>query len=115
MNDAGPMRLLEGRCDLDRGLKRLVKRERALREPLGQRLAIEVLHDEKRRALVLAYVVQGADMRMRELRGGTGFAIEPLTELRIGGERVWQNLDRDRTVESRIARFIHLAHATGAE
>ena len=54
-------------------------------------------------------------MRMRELRDGTGFAIEPLTELRIGGERVWQNLDRDRTVESRVARFIHLAHATGAE
>jgi hypothetical protein len=54
-------------------------------------------------------------MRMRELRDGAGFAIEPLTELRIGGERVWQNLDRDCTVESRVAGFIHLAHATGAE
>ena len=60
--------------------------------------------------------VQGAGMRMRELRDGTGFAIEPLTELRIGRKRVWQNLDRDRCqVEPRVARFIHLPHATGAE
>ena len=115
MNDAGAMRRLEGRRDLNRGLERLIKRQRALREPVGQRLAIEVLHDEKRRALVLAHVVQGADMRMRELRDRTGFAIEPLTELRIGGERVWQNFDCDRTVESRVARFIHLAHATRAQ
>ena len=28
---------------------------------------------------------------------------------------VWQDLDRDRAVESRVARFVHLAHATGAK
>ena len=114
MDDAGAMRALERRRDLDCGLERLIN-QRAPREPVGQGLAIEVLHDEKRRALVLAHVVQGADMRMRELRDRTGFAIEPLTELRIGGEHVWEDLDSDRTVESRVARFIHFPHATRAQ
>jgi hypothetical protein len=64
---------------------------------------------------MLPHVVQGADIRVRELRDRTGFAIEPLTELRIGGEHIWEDLDCDRTVESRVARLIHLAHATGAQ
>ena len=60
-------------------------------------------------------VVQRADVRMSELRDGARFAVEPFAELRIGGERVGQDLDRDRAVEARVARFVHLAHATGAK
>jgi hypothetical protein len=33
----------------------------------------------------------------------------------IRRERVWKDLDRDVTIEPRVARAIHLAHATGAE
>ena len=36
-------------------------------------------------------------------------------ELRIGGERLGQDLDRDNAIETRVARFVDLAHAARAE
>ena len=36
-------------------------------------------------------------------------------ELRVGGEIVWENLDRHRTVEPRVPGFVALAHAPDAE
>ena len=115
VDDAGAMRLVERRRDLDRDLQRLVERQRALRQPVGQRLAFEVLHDEKRRALLLADVVERADVRMRELAIGAAFAVEPFAELRVGGQRVGEDLDRDGAVEARVARLVHLAHAARAD
>ena len=50
-----------------------------------------------------------------ELRDRARFAIEALAELRIGRERVRQDLDRDRAIEPRVARPVDLAHAAGAE
>ena len=50
-----------------------------------------------------------------ELRDGTRLTLEALAELRIGGERVGQDLDRDGAVEPRVAGLVHLAHAAGAE
>ena len=52
---------------------------------------------------------------MRELRDRARLAVEALAELRIGGERLGQNLDRDGPVEARVARAIDLAHAARAE
>jgi hypothetical protein len=78
------------------------------RQPIRQRLALEVLHDEEVRDLgftargvcsparcrsaasrfvpvagLLADVVQRADMRMIERRDRAGLAVEPFAELRI--------------------------------
>ena len=115
VDDARAVRLVERRRDLDRRLERLVDRERALRQPIRQRLAFEILHDEERGAVLLADVVQRADVRMIELRDRAGFAIEALAELRVGGEGVGENLDRDRAIEPRVAGFVHLAHPAGAD
>jgi hypothetical protein len=46
---------------------------------------------------------------MIELADGACLAIEADPELRIGGERRRQYLDRDGPLESRIARTIDLA------
>ena len=43
------------------------------------------------------------------------FTIEAIAELWVRGERLGENLDRDDAIESRVARAIHLAHATRAE
>ena len=63
------------------------KRQRAFLQPVGKRLAIEILHDEKRRAVLLADVVEGADVRVRQLRDRARLAIETFAEARIGRER----------------------------
>ena len=52
---------------------------------------------------------------MRQLRDRAGFAIEALAELRIGGERRGQDLDRDDAIEAGIARLVDFAHAAGAD
>ena len=47
---------------------------------------------------------------MIELRDGPGLAIEALPELRIGSERFRQDLDGDRPIEPRVARFVDFSH-----
>ena len=60
------------------------KGQRPTREPVGQRLAFEMLQNQivhcgpcGRRRRLLADVVEGADVRMRDLRDRPGFALEP--------------------------------------
>jgi hypothetical protein len=88
---------------------------RDFRKPRGERLAFQVLHDEIGDAVVLAHVVQRADVWMIELRDRAGLAIEALAELRIQRERFGEDLDGDRALEPRVARAIHLAHPARAE
>ncbi len=52
---------------------------------------------------------------MIELRDGAGFAIEPVPELRVAGQRRRKDLDRDCALEPRVAGFVDLAHAARAE
>src|SRR5262245_37183160 len=44
-----------------------------------------------------------------------GFALKPREILRILCERRWNDLDRDRAVEPRIAAEVHDAHAASSE
>ena len=106
-----------GECirNLDGALQRLIERQRAVLQPFGQRLAVEILHDEEVDAVLAAHVIQGADVRVIELRDRVRLAIEPLTELRIGGERFGQDLDRDAAIEPCVARLVDFAHAPRAE
>ena len=74
---------------------------------------LPVLHDEKRDALLLADVIERADVGMIELRDDARFPMEALAELRVGGELVGLDFDRDNPIQPRIARAIDLAHAAG--
>ena len=57
------------------------------KRPVGdagsERLAFQQLHDQKRRALVFANVVDRADVRVIEGRGGARFTEQPLAGPRI--------------------------------
>ncbi len=64
--------------------KCLVERQRATFEPLGQRLALQVLHHQKVGVLLPADVVERADIGMVECRDRFGFALEPLTYVWVG-------------------------------
>src|SRR6187402_194893 len=57
--------------------------------------------------------MQGEDVRMRQRRDGFGFAIEARQPLRITRDGFRKNLDRDVSIESRIARAIDLSHPAG--
>ena len=114
MNDPLPMRLVQGIRDLDAVAQRLLERQRASRESIGQGLALEVLHDEVLGLAFPSHVIERADVRVRELRDGSRFPLEALTVLR-GGALLRQDLDRHGPVQARVPRLVHLAHSAGAD
>ena len=84
-------------------------------DALAQRLALEQLRDDVRRAVSRADVEDREDVRMVERRGGARLLLEAAQPIGIGRERGGQDLDRDLASEPRVARAVDLAHAAGAE
>jgi hypothetical protein len=120
VDNAGAVRGVERTGDVDGDRQRFRQREgksslSAPRQTLLERLAVNQLHDEKGGAVVIADIEERADVGVGELREGTRFAVEPLAQLRVGGERTGQHLDRDGPIEPRIAGLVDLAHAAGAD
>ena len=115
MDDPCAVRALERVGDLDPVAQHSFERQRAAREPVGERLAFEVLHDQVVDAVLLADVVERADVRMAERGDRLRLALEAEAELRVAGEVRRQHLDRDGAVEARVARAVDLAHAARAE
>src|SRR4030095_12580235 len=101
--------------NLNRDRESLSERHCALFQPLLQRLALEVLHHEKRGPDALADIVERADVRMRELRDRAGLAVKALAKLGIGRQTRWQDLDGDGTIQTRVARFVDFAHPARAD
>src|SRR5439155_23089118 len=71
------------------------------------------LHDEERRPVLLADVVQRADMGMIEGGDCAGFAIESIAELRVARQPGRQDFNRDDAIQARIAGAIDFAHPAG--
>ena len=115
VHDALPMGALERSRDLFADRQDLVERQTSALDPARQRLSLDELHDQVVGLLIVADVVERADVRIVQCRDGARFALEARPRLRIGGERRRQPLDRDRAVEPRVAPAIHLAHAARAE
>ena len=83
MHDAVPVRVIERGRDFRGVPQGLIERQRAAREARRQRLAFEVLHDEKDGAVGLADVVQRTDVRVIERGDGPGLPGEPGSQLRV--------------------------------
>ena len=66
-------------------------------------------------AVLLADVVNGADIGMVQRRCGLRFAPKSRQGLGIAGHFVGQKLQRDKAVQARVLGFVDHAHATAAE
>ena len=73
------------------------------------------LHHQRARAAAVLDAVNLGDVRMIERRECLRLAFEAHQAVGVGGERLGQDLERDVASEFRVARSIHLAHATGAK
>ena len=84
-----PMRVVERLGDLDGMAQDLIRRQRAAGKAVGNRFAFQQLHHEVVAAVLLADVIERADMRMIQTRDGPGFALEPLVgHAAVGPARV---------------------------
>src|SRR6185436_2459871 len=115
MDDAMAMRGVERRGDLDGAPDRLVRWQRAFGNSIRERLALEARHHEEVRPLVLADVVQGADVGVIESADRLGLALEALAAIGIGCRFIRQDLDRDGAIEPAVLRPVDLTHPARAE
>ena len=90
-------------------------RQRAFRELVGECLPFEKLHDQERDAVLLANVMQRADVRMIQAGDRASLAPQALEAALVGGCRCWEDLDRNLAVEPRVTSTINLAHPAGAQ
>jgi hypothetical protein len=75
-------------------------------------LAVDVLHDEVVRTLIVTDVVQRADVRMVELADQARFALEAFAVCRGLREPPLENFDRYPPSEASIGGGVNLAHAS---
>ena len=109
------MGFLQALADLDPVLQHLFGREWSLGEAVGQGLAFEVFHDQEIGPVLVADVMQRADVGVIQRRNSAGFALEALPGIKIGGKMRRQDLDRDGAIQARVPGAIHLAHAASAQ
>ena len=115
MDNTGLMRGFQRFGNLLRDWQRLIHRDRPLRDPVGERRSLDQLQHERPRPVALLDAVDLRDVGVVEGRENVCFALETREAIRIVGERVGENLQRDIAVELRVGRLPHLSHATLAE
>ena len=95
--------------------QRLVQRQRAACDALGERLTGHELHDDGRGAARPFDAVDYGDVRVIQRRKGFRFAFETRQTIGIGCHRLLQHFNGHLAVERRVRGSIHFTHAAGAE
>ena len=89
--------------------------QRAAGDAVLQRQAVQKLHGDEGLAVLLADVVNGADVGMVQGGGGLGFALEAGEGLRVAGNFFGQEFQGDEAMQARVFGFVDDAHAAAAE
>src|ERR1035441_3596993 len=84
---------------------------RSPRNAVLQRQPVQKLHGDERLLATLADVVNGADVGMIESGGSTSFTSETFQYLRVSGNVIRQELERNETTEFGVLRLVDHAHA----
>ena len=84
-------------------------------DALLQRGALQILHGDEGAAVLLADIMNGADVGMIQRGRGSSLALEPAQRLTVAGEFVRQELQRDEAMEPGVLRFVNHAHSAAAK
>jgi hypothetical protein len=99
--------------DLNRVPKSMISRQGALRETIGKRVAFDEFHHQVVDPILLADVIERADVRVIQTRGRASFALESLAYFGIGRKMPRQNLYSDDAIQTRITCSVDLPHPAG--
>ena len=86
MHDAMAVRVIEGAGNLDGIAQCLVERQRPLLQPLRESIAFQILHDQVINVVLLAHIVERADIRVIQAGNRAGLTLEAFAELRLSGK-----------------------------
>ena len=77
--------------------------------------SIQELHDDVRAAVLLADIINRTDVGVIQGGSGASLALKTTQGLRIAGEGIRQEFERDKAVQARIFGFIDHAHPSSAQ
>ena len=80
-----------------------------------QGLAVQILHGNESLPILLADVIDGANVGMVQGRSRLCFTLEAAKRLRVFGHVVRQELERDKAAQPGVLSLIDDPHATAAE
>jgi hypothetical protein len=115
MQDAERVGGVEAIGDLDAEVEHLADFQRPALDHLIERLALEQLHGDELRTVVLVDLVDRADVRMVQRRGGPRLAQEAIQRVLIVCAIRWQEFQRHLARQAEVFRLVDDAHPTGAE
>src|SRR5262249_46257485 len=115
MDDAFGVSGVESLGDLNAKLENLIERKRFAVDVIAQRIAVDELHGDEGAAVLFADVVNGANAGMIEGGCGAGFAAKTFEGLRIAGEVVGEEFERDRAIQATVECLVDHTHSAGAE
>ena len=109
------VRRLQRLRDLLGNRQRLIQRDRPLGDPVGEGRAFNELQDQRLRVVGFLDAVDGRDPRVVEARQHLRFPLEPGEAIRVSGEGVGEDLQRDIAAELGVGGPIDLAHPAFAD
>ena len=115
MNDSFGMRGIEGVGDFDADIEQAFQFHRAIADAVLQGNALEKFHGDEGFAVVVADVVNGADVGMVQRGCGLGFALKAGEGLRVAGDIVGEKLESDEAVQAAVFRLVDNAHTAAPE
>src|SRR5215471_3927311 len=77
--------------------------------------SIQILHGDECMPMLIINFVEGADVGMIQSRSGFGFTAESLKSLRILGNLLRQELQRDVAVKADVLCLVHHTHTAPAK
>jgi hypothetical protein len=115
VDQAAAVRRSESIGDRNRHRDRLIERQRPVEQTAGERLPFDVLHDEERRPVMVAHVVERADVRMVQAGNRLRFALEPCAPVSVGADGRRENLDGNGPIETDVSTTVDFTHPSGAD
>jgi hypothetical protein len=107
MNDSFSMSSVQSVSNLNRQREQNICIDRLSVDAVLQRHAIEKFHGNERLPVLLADVVNRADVVVIQRGCGLRFTLKPLQRLRVPGHVLRQELQRDEAVKPRVFGFVN--------
>ena len=115
MDDLLRVRGIERVGNLDAQRQRGFNLQRPRSDAVPQRHPVEKLHGDERLAVLLADVINCADVGVIQCGRSLGFALEAGEGLRVAGNVLGQELEGDKTMKPCVLGLVDNSHATAAQ
>src|ERR1700741_2784641 len=115
MDDASSVRRIQCVSDVNSQRQYLIDLHRTIADTMLQRHSVQKFHDDERVAVVVADLINGADVGMVECGSGTRFPAKTLQRERVLGLLFRKKFQGDETAEFGVLSLVDDTHPSTAQ